>query len=130
MTESQREKEFPVHIELGKTPEITLSEPVPASKSESKGKIKKYYPSLYISDVEGLEDIPEEGCVLIDFKRRSINVNTNQNGKTTTSVELEIHTICMPDDYESEGDMGDVVDKLIKKSNSKKSEEDDEDDNE
>ena len=128
MTESQREKEFPVHIELGKTAEF--GETAPAIKPESKGKKKKYYPSLYISDVEGLEGIPEEGCVLIDFKRRSINVRTDQNGKTTTSVELEVRTICMPDDYESEGDMDDVVDKLMKKSNSKKSEEDDEDDNE
>jgi hypothetical protein len=128
MTESQREKEFPVHIELGKTSEF--GELAPNIKSESKGKKKKYYPSLYISDVEGLEGIPEEGCVLIDFKRRSINVRTTQDGKTTTSVELEVRTICMPDDYESEGDMDDVVDKLIKKSNSKKSDEDDEDDNE
>jgi hypothetical protein len=128
MTESEREKKFPIHIELGKTAEI--GELAMNTKSESKGKTKKYYPSFYISDVEGLEGIPEEGCVLIDFKRRSINVRTDQNGKTTTSVELEIHTICMPDDYESEGDMGDVVDKMIKKSNSKKSEEDDEDDNE
>ena len=127
MTESQREKEFPVHIELGKTAEI--GELAVATESESKGKKKKYYPSFYISDVEGLEGIPEEGCVLIDFKRRSI-VRTDQNGKTTTSVELEVRTICMPDDYESEGDMDDVVDKMIKKSNSKKSEEDDEDDNE
>jgi hypothetical protein len=128
MTESEREKEFPIHIELGKTAEI--NELTPAFKSGSKGKKNKYYPTLYISDIEGLEGIPEEGCVLIDFKRRSINVRTTQDGKTTTSVELEVRTICMPDDYESEGDMDDVVDKMMKKSNSKKSEEDDEDDNE
>jgi len=127
MTESEREKEFPVHIELGKTADMG-DFPMPG-KSDSKGKKKKFYPSLYISDVEGLEDIPEEGCLLIDFKRRSINVRKNDAGKTTTSVELEVHTICMPDDYESEGDMDDVVEKMIKKSN-RKSEEDDEDDNE
>lgn len=128
MTESQREKEFPIHIELGKAADMD-NFPI-AAKSLSKNNKKKFYPTLYISDVEGLQGIPEEGCVLIDFKRRSINVRTTQDGKTTTSVELEIRTMCMPDDYESEGDMDDVVDKLIKKSNSKKSDEDDEDDNE
>ena len=127
MTESEREKEFPIHIELGKSAD--MGDFPMTGKSDSKGKKKKFYPTLYVSDVEGLEDIPEEGCILIDFKRRSINVRKSDSGKTTTSVELEVRTICMPNDYESEGDMDDVVEKMVKKS-SRKSEEDDEDDNE
>ena len=127
MTESEREKEFPIHIELGKSAD--MGDFPMAGKSDSKGKKKKFYPTLYVSDVEGLEDIPEEGCILIAFKRRSINVRKSDSGKTTTSVELEVRTICMPNDYESEGDMDDVVEKMVKKS-SRKSEKDDEDDNE
>ena len=122
MTEEQREEAFPIHIELGrKMPKI---EEVMEARNDS-GKI---YPTLYLSNVKGLEDLPEEGCMLVDFKRGSMTVHRNKDGKTTCSVEIECRTICLQDE---DGDEDDIVDYLFKKQAKKKAlEENTEDDDE
>lgn len=50
------------------------------------------YPSLYLSDIEGIESLPEEGEAVIRYKRRSIT-ETEREGKESCSVELEIQAI-------------------------------------
>lgn len=119
MNESQREKAFPIHIELGKRPNSTS----PIQVRDEMPSPKKYYPTLFISDVEGLEQLPEKGCILIDYKRRSLSIR-EEGGKTSASVELEIRTMCLPEEY-GEEDAEDVVETLAKKAFKK--DEDDED---
>lgn len=111
LTESQREKAFPIHLELGRSLNETVS---PAPEKPKKGKGKKYYPTLFIDSVAGLEQLPEEGCILIDYKRRSMTVS-QRDGKATCSVELEIRTLCLPDEYEDTNDAEELVDELAKK---------------
>lgn len=123
MTESQREKAFPIHIELGKSTDMPTAVPAPVDEK----KPEKYYPTLYIDNIAGLEQLPEEGCILIDYKRRSLTVNKRKGKKPTCSVELEIHTICMPKDYEDTNDAEDIVDELVKKAYSEDEEDEDKD---
>lgn len=121
LTESQREKAFPIHLEMGKEmPDMEMSD-----EMDEKPKKKKFYPVVFISDIPGLEHLPEEGCVLMDYKRRSLTVR-EQDGETQASVELEIRTLCLPEEY-GEEDADDVVESLTKKAFKKK--EDDEEDN-
>lgn len=111
MTEHEREKAFPIHVELGKrVTETAMPETVSNVSS------KKYYPTLFINEIDGLEGLPKEGCILLDYKLRSKTVRQSE-GKTTCSVELECRTICMPDDYE--GDMEDIVESMVKKAYAK-----------
>lgn len=121
MNESQREKAFPIHIELGRT----MGVPVP-DEATSKPSKEKFYPTIFVSDVEGLEQLPKEGCILIDYKRRSLSVR-EENGKVTASVELEIRTMCLPEEY-GEEDADEVVESLTKKAFSKKDDDDDDED--
>lgn len=110
MTEEQRERAFPIHIELGeKADDIEIT-----PKGVKKGKKRVVYPTLYIANVDGLQNIPAEGCMLVDFKRRNLSVNENSNGETTASVELEIRTICLEEEEEDE-DTDDMIDKMYKK---------------
>ena len=112
MTEEQREKAFPIHIELGR--EMSNVDMFSPSKTKAKGKKKMVYPSLFISDIEGLEEIPDEGCMLVHFKRRGMSINKDDKNKTTASVELQIKTICLQD--EEDEDTDDMIDKMFKKS--------------
>jgi hypothetical protein len=126
MNEKQRERAFPIHVDLGKK----MNETQPAMPMDAvKGtpEKKKYYPTVYISDIPGLEDLPEEGCILVDYKRRSITIN-KRDGEATCSVELELRTICMPDDYDGSEDLSDIVDDLMSKSVGKSDEDEDEKD--
>lgn len=125
MTEEQREKAFPIHIELGdEATELELT-----SKGPKKGKKRMVYPALYIANVEGLEQIPEEGCMLVDFKRRNLSINKNEKGDTTASVELEVRTICLEE--ETDEDTDDMIDKMYKKAKRVVGDDDeDEDENE
>jgi hypothetical protein len=128
MTEKQREREFPIHVELGK--KINNDGIMPAQAGPNGGSSKKkFYPTVYISDVAGLEDLPEKGCILVDYKRRSLTIN-QRDGKTTCSVELELRTICMPDDYDGSNDLSDIVDDLASKSVGKSDEDESEDEDE
>jgi|DEB19_MinimDraft_2_1074335.scaffolds.fasta_scaffold00282_4 hypothetical protein len=128
MTEQQREKAFPIHVELGRRANEGAI-PEMSDGMANKSKNKKYYPTVYISDIAGLENLPEEGCILVDYKRRSLTIN-QRDDKTTCSVELELRTICMPDDYDGSDDLSDIVDDLASKSARKKdSDEEDDSDN-
>ena len=52
MTSHEREAEFPVHIEVGKSMDKAL--PKLMGEHNKKVKNKKFYPTLYISDIKGL----------------------------------------------------------------------------
>ena len=95
------------------------------SKSE---KSRKYYPSLYLSDIPGLEGLPEEGQAVIYFHRRGLTIRkpaadeAKKGRKTEVSVDLEIQKICLPageeDSADSESepeDKGDMIDQLAAK---------------
>lgn len=110
MTEEQRERAFPIHIELGRESDDIEITP----KGVKKGKKRTIYPTVYIADVDGLQNIPVEGCMLVDFKRRNLSVNENDKGDTTASIELEIRTICLEEEEEDE-DTDDMIDKMYKK---------------
>lgn len=113
MTEEQREKAFPIHIELGNE----MSSIGFDGKKSGKPQKSTIYPTAYISGVEGLEKIPDEGCMLVHFKRNGLTVRKDGNGKSTASVELELHTICLED--EADEDVDDIVDSLYKKATNK-----------
>lgn len=119
MTEHERQQEFPIHIELGKESDF------PSFGEDKKSNKKTMYPTLFIGGIKGLEKLPKEGCMLIDFKRRSMTIN-NVKGESTCSVELECRTICLPEEYEDNDSADDIVDDLYKKSR-KKSRKDDDD---
>jgi len=132
MNESEREAAFPIHIELGsKRPDMFG---VSNMKSNKEDKPKKVYPRLFLSNVEGLEKLPEEGCMLVDFKIKNMSVSKNDEDEPNTTVELEIHTICLQDDESDDPD--DIIDemtaKVMKKKNRNEdydsSEDEDEDD--
>lgn len=52
LTPEEREEAFPTHIDLGKS-----------------GKGKVTYPTVFIEDVPGLEQLPEKGCALLEYVR-------------------------------------------------------------
>lgn len=107
-TEHYQGDEFPIHIDLGKMPD----ESGPEVASPGKGKKRKpYYPSLYISNIKGLEDLPKDGCALIEFHRGNVSVNTPDDGEPSSSVELQIKTLCL---MEPSGDGEDMKSAMAK----------------
>ena len=76
---------------------MEVSEPTKSAELET----RKSYPTLYLSDIGGLEDIPDGGEMKITFKRKSRSVRTeSENGgdeEVHTSVELEIQSITFDD---------------------------------
>ena len=108
--------EFPHEIDLGK--KMNDSPVTPADLPKGK-KDRKYYPTLYLSDIGGLEGIPEEGEAVIYFKRRGLTIRkpgAGEKRETEVSVDLEIRRICLPDTEEGETDeKGDMIDDLAEK---------------
>ncbi len=103
--------EFPIHIDLGKMPDADM----PAAPGEGKkGKRKPYYPTLYISGIAGLGDLPKDGCALIEFHRNRLSVDTPEDGKDGGSVELQIKTICLMESKEGDEDLASVLAKGLK----------------
>ena len=98
LSESQREKAFPVHIDLGKKMSEGQMGAIASNSSRSDSKSKLYYPTLYIEGVKGLEQLPEEGCILVEFKRTRLSIE-DRDGKPTTGATLEIHSLCLPEDF-------------------------------
>lgn len=97
LTEKEREKAFPVHIDLGRKmagPETAMA----GNSSRSEAKSKPYYPTLYLEGVKGLEQLPAEGCILIEFKRTRLSIE-ERDGKPTTGATLEIHSLCLPANF-------------------------------
>ena len=111
--------EFPNEIDLGKKSSMSGMEPASPSKPD---KNKKYYPTLYLSDIPGLEDLPECGEALICFNRRGLTIRKPASGeskdgaKCSVSTELEICKICLPEPEGDESDdKGDMIDELAEK---------------
>ncbi len=102
--------EFPIHIDLGKMPsEGDMPVAVDGGK---KKKAKPYYPTLYISGIEGLGDLPKDGCALIEFHRNRVSLDTPEDGDGNGSVELQIKTLCL---MEPSGDDGEDLASMLKK---------------
>jgi len=72
-------------INLGKSPSET--EVMPPGKKDG----EKYFPTLRISDVEGLADLPE-GEFTFTAKGKMISYSEDLK-RGTCSVELEVHSI-------------------------------------
>lgn len=104
--------EFPVSIDLAITPPEPVDLDMVVGK---KGKSKPMYPSLYISGVKNIEDLPREGYALIHFKRRSMTMG-ERDGEECCSADLEIHEIRLPEKGAAEemGDMEDAMTSLAK----------------
>ena len=101
MSESDRQKAFPVHIDLGHKVGDTSMPMVVGMKSKG-AKPRMYYPRVYIDSLPGLEQLPKEGCMLVEFVRTKLSVNTPTEGKETTGVELELRALCLPEDMEED----------------------------
>lgn len=103
-------EKFPVEIDLGKKRE-EYGSPVEVSKSEK----KTYYPSLYMSDIKGISDIPKEGYALIRFKRGRRNFSDGgEDDDASASVDLQIHSICLPEEDRDSGDLMQSMARAIK----------------
>lgn len=101
-------EDFPVQIDLGKTPPD--NGPMDAV---SEKKPKKYYPTLYVSDVKGLGDLPKSGWALIEFDRTDLTLRTTDDGDRV-SAELKIKTLCLPESPEDDGeDMASALAKAL-----------------
>ena len=74
-------------IDLGRKPETCSECPAPVPSKPPTPDV--YYPTLYLSNIEGLSDLPEEGTATVRFKVRSRTVSTRA-GKSETSVDLDI----------------------------------------
>lgn len=100
-------------MDLGKTLDSTAIKPM----EETKG--KKYYPSIHISDVKGMDDLPD-GEFEFTGKGRVLSMTHNKkNG--TCSCEIEIMDLEPGDESEP----GESLDKTLKKIESKKAMADD-----
>ena len=114
MNESERESAFPVHINLGKKYPTTNPSPVAEATPQ---KPTTSYPTLYLSDIKGLDKIPPKGCMLVDYEVVGFHKSKNGPG----SVEIECKTICLQhdesaEDEESEHDhAGDMIDEMARK---------------
>ncbi len=78
---------------------------------------KKYYPTLYISGVEGLDLEVGDITFTASGKVTSCTETQREGGKTTYSCEIEVHGLDVEDNAESDG-----LDKAISKIAKKKSE--------
>lgn len=127
--------DFPIKLELGKSmDENEIHMPKDEPKKEKK---KKYYPCLYLSDIDGLEDVPREGHALIYFRKKSASVREDEEGKVHASADLEIEDIHFQakdeedDSWDMEEEMKSILDGKGKGAEDEESaESDDEDESE
>jgi len=82
------DQNFPVKIDLGHKPEVA----VPGGSPQ---KDEPFYPTLYISDVKGLEALPKSGQALIDYELSSVTHRKDKTG-ATSSAELKVTCIHLP----------------------------------
>lgn len=94
-------------IDLGKTSDLK-------SFPEKTGKNKKYYPSIYISGVPGLE--VEVGDITFLAKGKVVScTETKRNGEDASySCEIELHGIDVKE-YDASDDIDEAMDKISKK---------------
>ena len=103
MTEQQRAAAFPIHIDLGRKAD-GMNMPMAVEGGEGKGKKgrpKKYYPSVYIDGIEGLEKIPKDCCALVHLRRKRLSLEEDSDGEETAGVTLELRRICLAEDDEN-----------------------------
>lgn len=115
LSSSERDAAFPVHVDLGRK-EDAMNMATERAPSGKKAKSRVYYPTLYIENVEGLPALPKEGCILVKFRRKSMRVEENMDGKETAGVTLEIQSLCLPEDMagEDDGDMESAMKEFAK----------------
>jgi hypothetical protein len=107
-------------MDLGTSLEKTSS-----PMGEESGKSKKYYPSIHISGVKGLEDLPD-GEFEFTGKGRVVSMTHNKKAGTC-SCEIEVMDLEAGDKAES-ADLEDSLDKVLTdKEESKNSEMEEED---
>ena len=130
MNSEPYDPDYPVEIDLDRK----VAMPTGISDGSKKSKSKSIGASLYISGGTDLSKIPKHGYALIEFDRRNISLSkrTGMEGheKEESSVELEIHSLCLPDE-----ETGDLADEFKKFAQSKGAEtggepESDDDENE
>ena len=113
------EEEYPNEIDLGrKVKDYGECVPCDAAAVDEDEKTKVVYPSLYISDVPALLDLPKEGCCMIKYRRVGMSEN-ERNGNESMSVELEILKICHADE-EDDTDMAEKMRAMIDEAMAKK----------
>lgn len=115
LSSDEREASFPVHVELGKEVDDYSSPVANPEKADKKSKSKKktVYPILYL-DAADPSKFPKSGCALIEFKRVGAHSTERDGQEPTSSVELEIHTICLPSAGQSDDNEGDISDGMKK----------------
>jgi hypothetical protein len=75
----------------------------------------------------GLEQLPKEGCMLVEFRRKRLTLEENGDGEETAGVTLELRAICLQEE-ESEDAAESLEDAFREPSKkSAEAEEDDED---
>lgn len=127
MSESEREKAFPIHIDLGRKESGMAMPAMPAGAK--KGKARTYYPTVYIDAIPGLEQLPKEGCMLVEFRRKRLSIEEGADGEDTAGVTLEIRALCLPEEMAEEA-MDDLASALDRVANGTKDETDYEDEEE
>ncbi len=103
--------DFPNHIDLGKTPDETDMPVAPLGKNKAP---KKYYPTLYLRDIAGLENLPKDGWALIHFHRSDLSLRTPADGEDGASAELQVKELCLPDEQDAGEDIGSAIAKALK----------------
>lgn len=96
--------DFPNEIDLGR--EIKDA-PMPATTdgkpSGKKAKSRVSYPTVYLSGVEGLRDLPKDGWALINFHRNRVGIVDREGGDNGPlggngdEAEIEIRKLCLPE---------------------------------
>lgn len=103
MTTSERKSDFPVKIDLGrKETGVNFAASPMAPESGKKDNPKKYYPTVYIDAIPGLEKLPKEGCMLVHYTRKRLTLEDGADGEEQAGVTLELHRICLDGDAEDE----------------------------
>lgn len=115
-----------MNLDLGKKQDLTVK---PANPSK-KEKAKVYYPTIHLSDVEGLEDLPE-GEFEFEGKGRVVSKTVSErDGKRYCSCEIEVQSIECEDCADEEPTIEDAFDKVAAKKTSKTVTQDEETDEE
>ena len=118
MSEQPYDPNYPVMIDVDrKVPDFGAEAP----GKKSKPKDKTMGASLYLTGGGELAQIPKSGYALIEFDRTKISLGKGgglggpSSEGEEASVELEIHTICLPED--AKGDLASEFAKFAKSKN-------------
>lgn len=130
MSDKKYDEMFPVKIDLGRE-EKPYDYPMSTSDSEKKKKPKKItiYPTLYISNVKGLESLPGKGCLLIKYEVEDIGARKDRyTGDFKGNVSLQVKCLCLPEKEESADSLIEEMFSKVEDAETSADEEMDEDD--